>query len=350
MKLLADLHHADLFESHQLVFADRFGFEVLAPYGMDWFDRRFWDFERHYSGDLVARQYLAGIWGDHRPDANGIVRLPDTRHPGRTITGITLDAALETRWDLVLSSVPDNANGFRSLAQKTGARWGIHIGNQWGDEAWSQRPDFAIVTTTSPTPGGIPTAVVHQEFSLSTFRYEPPTGFGPVRSFVNCFQEHPDYPQFQSLARQAPEFTWEVYGAPGTGPVDEFTKGDIHGIEKLADAMRAASVIWHAKHWSDGFGHVIHNAFAVGRPVFGFQRYYQDKLAGPLWIEGETSFDTESKSLTDIYDLIRRFRDDPDEHRRMAENAARRFREVVDFDEDADKIARMLGISQAVAA
>ena len=343
MKVLADFHHADLAESLQLTLG-RFGAQVYFPLGMDWYDRWYWSFERVWHGDAVARQYLAGIWKGAEPDGSGIVRIPDTRHPGRTLHGITLDAALQTQWDVVISSVPDNARGFSRLAKETGGRWGIHIGNQWGDEAWQERPSFAIVTTTSPIPPGVEHVVVHQEFDLSVFRYEPPTGFGPVRSFVNCFPETPEYQSFRSTATRAPEFTWQVYGAVGTAQPDEFTQEDIHGVEHVAERMRGAGAIWHAKHWSDGFGHVIHNAFAVGRPVFGYQRYYQDKLAGALWQDGLTSWDVEAHGFEDTVAFLRELRDDPERHREMCEASARRFREVVDFDADADKVARLLGI------
>lgn len=343
MKLLVDYHHADLFESHQLVFGDRFGWEVVAPYGMAWYDEWVWSFERAWHGDAVARQYLLGIWGDVQPDSAGRVRIPDPRHPGREIVGVTLEAARAERWDWIMSSVPDNAQGFHKLAGQTGARFMIHVGNQWGDEAWRTDPDAAIMTTTSHAPERIPHVVVHQEFSLRDFRYEPPQGFGPVRSFVNCFQETPEYSKFQAIARGGPEFTWDAYGAVGTGEADEFTRYELTGTPVIGDAMRASGAIWHAKHWSDGFGHVIHNAFAVGRPVFGYARYYADKLAGPLWIEGRTSYDVEHLSHEDIYALLRRLRDDPDHHLRMCENAAARFAEVVDFDADADKIAELVG-------
>lgn len=349
MRLLVDFHHADLAESHQLVFGDRFGWEVVFPYGMAWFDEWYWSFERPAHGDAVAKQYLLGIWADAEPDANGVVRVPDTRHPGRELVGMTLEAAKSQSWDVVMSSVPANANGFRTLAKETGARWAIHVGNQWGDEAWQQQPDFAILTTTSVIPPGIPHVVVHQEFSLDDFRYEPPTGFGPIRSFVNGFPETPEYPHFLRTARQAPEFEWGVFGAIGTGTPDEFTANgkDVHGTPELGGLMRGAGAIWHAKHWSDGFGHVIHNAFAVGRPVLGYERYYADKLAGPLWVEGETSFNIERRPDHETFDILRRLRDDPDYYLRICENAARRFREVVDFTEDADKIAELVGIAVA---
>lgn len=342
MKLFVDYHHADLAESHHLVFADRFGWEVFVPYGMDWFTSDTWQFERAWHGDAVARQYLLGIWQGEEPDANGIVRLVDTRHPGRILTGITYEAAREQRWDAVMSSVPANALGFAQFARETGAVFGIHIGNQWGDEAWHTKPDFAIVTTTSPIPQGICHVVVHQEFSLKEFYPSLPEGFGPVRSFVNCFPETPEYANFLETARGGADLSWEVHGALGTAQADEFTKEDIHGVDRVAELMRGAGAIWHAKHWSDGFGHVIHNAFAVGRPVFGYERYYRDKLAGPLWVDGVTSFDVERRSRDEVYTLLRRLRDDRDFYLDVCASSAQRFSEIVSFDQDAEQIKAML--------
>jgi hypothetical protein len=344
VSLFADYHHADLFEAHQLMFGDRLGYEVYAPWGMEWYDRWYWSFEREWHGDAVARQYLIGVWRGAQPDANGIVRLPDPKHPGRELRGISLDAALARGWDLVLSSVPANAVGFQKLAQETGAHWGVHIGNQWGDEAWERRPEFAVVTTTSAIPGGVPHVVVHQEFSLQHFRYEAPSSFGPIRSFVNCFPETPEYTEtFLPVARAHPEVPFEVYGACGTGQPDEFTaRGwDIEGVDKVGDAMRGAGAIWHAKHWSDGFGHVIHNAFAVGRPVIGYQRYYADKLAGPLWVDGVTSFDVERYG-SGIFQIIDRMRNDADWYLGLCANAAAQFRHVVDFAADAEQLRLLI--------
>ena len=355
MKLLVDFHHADLFESHQLVFGDRFGWDVFAPWGREWFDEWYWSFERSYHGDAVALQYLVGIFSGGI-EKDGIISVPDRRHPGRVIRGVSLERARSEGWDWVMSSVPDNAAGFRKFARETGARWAIHVGNQWGDEAWASSPDAAILTTTSVIPAGIPHVVVHQEFSLDDFRPEPPIGFGPIRSFVNCFPENiqpcahgsvsnPDgeYGYFRRTASGFPEFTWEVCGAYGTAPADEFVGGNLESTPALGDKMRGAGVIWHAKHWSDGFGHVIHNAFSVGRPVIGYEDYYRDKLAGPLWIDGVTSFDLQRRSPDEIAAIIRSLRDDQDRYLTMCEAAAARFTEIVSFDEDAAQIAGLFG-------
>lgn len=364
MRLLADFHHSDLAESHQLLFGDRFGWDVLFPYGMGWYDSGVWQFEKPVHGDAVARQYLLGIWRGAEPDANGIVAIPDTRHPGRTLRGITHEAASDLRWDFVMSSVPANAPGFQFFAKHTSAQWLIHVGNQWGDEAWGLRPDAAIITTTSVIPAGIPHVVVHQEFRAETdFRFEWPevdrwdrerhheplpwSLFGPIRSFVSCFPEMTTEYQgnFVPTATLGSDFRWEVFGAYGTAPEDRFQAGNLDNNPAEGDAMRGAGAIWHSKKWSDGFGHVVHRAFAVGRPVFGYQRYYADKLAGPLWIDGVTSFDVERRSREEVVGELRRLRDDPDHYLRVCEASAARFRETVDFAADAEKVAQLLGVA-----
>lgn len=344
MKILCDFHHACLFESHQLVFGDRFGWDVYAPYGREWFDSWYWSFEREHHGDAVARQYLEGIFAGGT-EQDGIVTVADQKHPGRVIRGITLERALSEQWDFALSSVPSNAAGFRKFAGETGAAWGIHVGNQWGDEAWSSTPEFAILTTTSSVPGGIPHVVVHQEFSLEQFRYEPPVGFGPVASFVSCFPEMETEYQgnFVPTAKAAPEFDWRVYGAYGTAAVDEYEAGNLPSDVAIGMAMRHAGAVWHAKKWSDGFGHVVHNAFAVGRPVFGYAGYYADKLAGPLWVDGVTSIDVGRRSQADVVAELRRLAADPDAYLAMCEASAARFREIVSFPDDAAHIADLLG-------
>lgn len=353
MKILTDRHHHGLLESLHLLFEDRFDIEVYVPFGMQWFDREYWNFEREWHHDAVARQYLVGVW--EGADAHdGVVRQPDPRQPDRMVKGIKLDAALTTDWDIVLTSLPHNYDGYYRLAQETGAKYAIQIGNNV--QTWDPRADFALASSTLPGFGpewvtktfeyeGVPTVMYHQEFRLSDFRYEWPQA-GPnnvIASFVNCFPEGPSYPAFASFARAVPEFDWRVYGAYGTGAPDEFKAGDIGTTAGVADAMRAARVGWHSKHWSDGFGHVIHNWAAVGRPVIGIPRYYRDKLAGPLFVEGVTSFDLESRDAFELATLLRRLRDDDDYHHRISQDMFVRFTQVVDFDADAEAVYDLLG-------
>jgi len=342
MKFMADYHHSDLFESYQLLFGDRFGWDIYAPYGMDWFDAWYWSFERAQHGDAVARQYLEGIWVNV-VDKGPHVEAPDKTHPGRILKGVSLAQARAMDWDVVIASVPDNDPGFHRFAREHGAKFGVQMGNAGQFSDWD-RADFGLVSTTTNIPPPKPHVIYHQEFSLKDFRFEyPPAEKKSVASFVQCFAENPiPYAEFLELARRAPDLDWKVYGAYGTHPEDEFACGNQPTTPQVAAAMRRTRIAWHSKSWSDGYGHVIHNLFAVGKPIFGRASYYANKLAGPLWQEGITSFDVDRYTIDELLRVLRRLRDDDDFHYQMSVASSLRFREVVNFDEDAEKIKKLM--------
>lgn len=352
--LLADYHHHDLWESLELM-CERLGWTLYRPIGLDWYDAQYWNFERAWHGDAVARQYLTS-WGDDEYDAvSETHRRYDHSHK-RWQNLLTLDQAHIIKPDVVMASVAHNHEGFARFAKEVGATFGLHLGNvrfshiDMQEDRWDLA-DFGIVTTLLPVEVPKPHVVVHQEFSLDDFRHEPPPedGVFTVSSFVNCFAETTAYAQFRQTADLRPEYDWKVYGSYGSAPEDEYAAGNIGECAKVGDAMRLADVAWHSKQWSDGFGHVIHDWFAVGRPVLGYQYYYAGdpgrgflpQLAGPLWQEGVTSFDLTDKSPADAVAILDRLYGDPDLRLRMGENAARRFREIVNFDEEEQAIRAM---------
>lgn len=347
MKALIDYHHHALWESHELTFTDRFGYELYRPIGMEWFDQGYWNFEREWHGDRVARQYLEP-WGDD-VDKGGHFERWDTAHD-RWLKMLTLEQARAAGINVVVASVSHNHEGLARFATEVGATFGIHLGNvrfshiDMAEDRWDLA-HFGIVTTKLPMPVERPHVVIHQEFRLEDFRYDPPIHHDRFRvsSFVNCFAENRQgYGQFRVIADGHPEFDWRVYGSYGGAEVDQYAAGDIHRAPEVAAEMRSADVGWHTKIWSDGFGHVIHNWFAVGRPVFGYQGYYANQLAGPLWQEGVTSYNIEGRSIDEVVGLIRGLKDDPDRHRQMCEAAAARFREVVNFEADAEALRTLI--------
>ena len=355
MKILVDRHHHALLEAYHQTLEDRFGWEIYSPYGMEWFDQEYWNFERKVHGDAVAKQYLAGIWDDSRVVEPWGILVKDTRHPDRWLRGVNLESAKQMDWDLVISSLPHNDEGYHRLATETGAVFGVQVGNDVQQSRWDLAK-FILASSTLPGYGpawigkrfhykGVPAVMYHQEFDADTVFYpnwEPARKSKEVASWVNCFAETNPYAQFARLARSYPdEFDWKCYGAYGSADVDELSAGDFSYVGVIAEKMREARVGWHAKSWSDGFGHVIHNWFAIGRPVVGWQRYYADKIAAPLWMEGFTSFDME-KGEAEVIATLRKLRDDDDYHRRISENAAARFREIVDFGEEASVIRALL--------
>lgn len=362
VRVLTDFHHHALAESLLMLMEDRYGWEVFFPTGMRWFQDDVWVFERDFHGDAVAKQFLEGIWagpgtlndpGVWRDDQRIRIRN-DPRHAGRVHKGVTLEAARQMRWDIVLSSLPHNDTGMAGFAKERGALFGVQVGNHLQYSRWDLA-DFILSSSTLAGFGpeyigqrftfqGCPTVMYHQEFSLQTFRHEyPPAHPREVASWVNGFPESPDYPLFLGLAREyASEFDFKVYGAYGWGADDEFKAGDVSDVAEIGDRMRAARIGLHVKRFSDGFGHVIHNWFAVGRPVLGFMDYYRDKIASALFDEGVTSFSLDGRTTHEIAEVIRKLVNDDDYHQRISENAARRFREVVDFDHEAEVIKEML--------
>ena len=340
MKVLADFHHHDLWESLELLCA-RLGWTLYRPMGMDWFTEGYWNFERAWHGDAVARQYLEPWSSDH----DGL--RDDKSHPSRSHRLLTLTEARDIRPDIVVATVAHNHEGLWRFAQEVGATFGLHLGNvrfsaiDMAEDRWDLA-SFGIVTSIMPGPIGKPHVVCHQEFSLTDFRHEAPQPNGTVRvsSFVNCFPENQRaYALFREVADLAPDIDWRIHGSYGQCALDPYAAGDLGRCADVGDAMRASDIAWHTKQWSDGFGHVIHNWFAVGRPVVGFESYYHNQLAGPLWQEGVTSFDITGRSADDIRGLIRSLH--PDRRARMGEAAAARFREVVNFDEEEQAIRAM---------
>lgn len=345
MRVFADFHHHDLFESLQIVFRDRFGWELARPIGMEWFEQGYWNLERAWHGDAVARQYLTP-WGDDR-DLGDRSERDDRSHPGRTFTMLTVEQARAWRPDVVIASVAHNHEGFARFAREVGAKYVIHQGNVrlTPDEDRFDLADGAIMTTTSPWPIPVRHVTVRQEFSLDDFRYEPPVRHErPVASsFVQCLAETGwAYALLLDVVRVVPELDWRVYGSYGSLPEDEYAAGNIGVCREVGEAMRASDVAVHIKRWGDGFGHVIHNWFAVGRPVWGTADWYRDSLSAPLWVEGVTSFDMTIRDRSENAAVLRRIVGDPDHHARLCENAAARFREVVDFAQDAEAIRGLL--------
>jgi hypothetical protein len=349
VKVLVDYHHHDLWESLRLLFNKRLGWELLRPIGMDWFEQGYWNHERKWHGDAIARQYLEP-WGSDQvlPASVGTWRN-DYSHADSVHHLVTLDQARDLRPDIVISSLAHNHDGFARFASEVGATFGLQVGNvrfsaaDMAEDRWDLAA-FGLVSGFLPVEPPKPHVVYHQEFSLTDFAPVPPPRENPLRvsSFVQCYpQDKPSYEWWQGTAQRAPEFAWSCYGAYGEAPLDQYAAGNIDHCAGVAKSMQASDIAWHAKRWSDGYGHVIHNWFAIGRPVFGFESYYRDQMAGPLWKDGETSIDIGRRSPEEIVAELRRLRDDPERHLRMCEAAAARFREVVNFDEEAERIRAM---------
>lgn len=343
IRVLCDAIHADLLESLAILFEDRFGWELYTPHGLEWYDAGIWRFERETLGDAVARQFLQPHHDDVTIDPAfgwGVAR-PGTTHPNRIQNRLTLDDARDLRPDIVLSTLAENDLGLHAFAGEVGAHFGVQVGNQGQGSAWGAA-EFALISSTTPgfTPW-MPHVTYHQEFDTETlFDAETERALPDrVGTWVQCTTTSGGYDRFRELAVRT-GLDWRWYGH--CGEPDEYHGGNYPTTAAVADRMHEARIAWHWKEWSDGYGHVIHDLFAIGRPVLVTAGYYADKLAGPLMVEGVTSYDIRRYTNDELVKITSRLVSDDDHWRRMCEASARRFREVVDFAGDAERIRAML--------
>lgn len=340
VRVLADHHHHALWEGLVMVFEDRFGWQLFRPYGMDWWDKGVWNYERHMPhGEPVARQYLQP-WDDDR-DMGDWFERDDKAYPGRVHKLVTMEQARALGMDIVLSTLTENEQGWHDFAREIGAKFGIQVGNQ-GTANRYDLIDFAMFSTTRDYLPWVPYVFHHQEFDLNDFRFEyPPTDRTYVGTWVQVLTaSDAAYEYFTDLAKALPHLKFRYHGH--VGPVDDYWGGNVTTTTEVAEQIRSAGVGLHLKTWSDGYGHTIHNLFATGKPIVATASYYKDKLAAPLFVEGVTSFDVQTHTFEETVAFIRRLTEDDELHERMSRASAARFREVVDFDADAEGIKKML--------
>jgi len=117
--------------------------------------------------------------------------------------------------------------------------------------------------------------------------------------------------------------------------------GNCHPQKKVHKAMANSGFIWHVKLGGEGFGHVIHNAYALGRPVITKGSYYYGKMAEPLLINNKTCIDLDQGSLESNIERIRYY-SKPSRFLEMSKNAYNRFREVCNFNREEKEIRKFL--------
>ena len=319
MRALLDFHHSDLLESLHLLLEDRLGIECYIPVGPEWWNAEVWQFGRWTWGDeRLAQQFLTR---DNVEVESG--------HPERRHRVVTLPEAEAMAWDYVVASLPDNYAGYHAFAERHHAKFVIQVGNTNQPIAWELDP---LVLNSSEMPLNGRGVTYHQEFDLNTFRYAPPTSRS-IASFVNCMDRQPCFWALQEARLRLQDREWHIYGIDGE-------HGNLKPSQAIADAMRAAGWAWHDKITGDGFGHVIHNLAAVGRPLIGHSRHYEGKLAAPFWVDGETCVDLDGRTIEEACEIVRGI--DKNRHRQMCIAMRDLFTATVDFAADAERVRELL--------
>lgn len=344
MNILTDFHHSSLLRSTVLLFESRLGYSVYRPIGMDWFYNGYWAINNL---EDTAKQFLLE---DHQDIYDGTPALNKIsshnegiyviKEPGGTSfhKSITFEAFKKYKFDFVICSIPQHIPLFEKLISEhqPNAELIVQIGNEWDTNIFSGHNVLASIKRRQFSDD-TNAMFYHQEFDLNVFKAQWPRYTGKISSYVNLLQNMSSgWSDFISLEEELlPHgITMSSYGG-------QCRDGNKCGPEELAQSMLDDEFIFHVKDGGDGFGHIIHNAYACGRPVITRKSFYKDKLAEELMNENNT-IDLDSLSIPDAARLILELRSDPNKMIEMCISAARSFHSCVNYKEEADAISNWL--------
>lgn len=329
-KVFADLHQDDLYYSLWLLFVKRLGGELYRPTGFEWFKNGYWK----YSQDMqVVEQYLRTPddvinRGDH-------FEIYERKH-NYYHKALTFEQFLEKDIDLIIASVNQHEAPYKDLQMryKPHAKFIRQVGNVHDNVDMNICKNLLISTAPFKIPSDVNAIFYHQEFELSTFKFEPARAYNRITNLMNCLPDSVDFPTWKEYKSSLSDYDWKMFGILG----DDGIIGTEQGV---ADAIRDASFIWHLKRQADGFGHVIHNAFACGRPPIVKASYYAGQLAGALMEDGVTCIDLDKRSTPDNVKYIREM-SKPENYTPMSQNAYGRFISCVDYNYELENIKGFL--------
>lgn len=324
MNILIDYHHGGLYKSLYLLFEKRLGYKAYRPIGMDWFSRGFFRVAEPYGNpeDTIG-QYL-GIndkpW-DSKKNLNGDYLLEEgvyniyDRENHIDHRAVTFQKFTQMRFDIILASHPLHDNWRELLTWQPQSRFIMQLGNE--NQTTNAHKVLSSVWNYQPKDGQ-DVMYYHQEFDLNEWKYIPPNNHNRILD-VAITQEEPE--TFQIYKSNLPEFIFHK-------------KEDM--TRSLVEEMQSSAFGFHIKSW-DGYGYVIHNWFALGRPLITRGSYYEGKTGGFLLEDGVTCIDLDKHTFQENLDLIK-YWSKPSNHKQMCENVYKKFKEVVDFDCEAKVI------------
>lgn len=348
MRVLVDYHHTSLLHSLVYLFEGRLGFEVYRPIGLEWYTTGNWNI---FPALDTAKQYLSLEQG-YRPidgtrplnqlgetaSVDGIYHVKDADSIDGFHKACTYDYFMNNDFDIVIASIPNHVAAFERLAKLKGAKFIVQAGNEWTIQDWRGYNVLASLAPR-PLPSDVNAIFYHQEFPESIFSYRPPVERNPVpriSSFVNVYQHNSGWGDFTALERATQEFlTWKSYGG-------QCRNGAIDGYANIADEMENSEIIFHVKGGGDGYGHVLHNAFAIGRPVITRRSHYRGQWGGELFTDVNCIDLDRFRRVEHMTPMIIELAYNDDFRKEMGLAARRRFEELVNFEAEASAIERWI--------
>ena len=345
MRVFTDFHHSSLLRSLVMLFEERLEMDVYRPIGMEWFHTGNWAINNL---EDTAKQFLdisQAMPADGTPPLN----IPVAMNPADGLFMVldpggvsahkacTFDYFINHQFDFLIATIPQHVEIFKELIRKyqPQAKLIVQMGNNWN---LANYRDYNVLASIAPQPShGANVIFYHQEFDTRIFAPSPTLPTKKIYSYLNIIQNSgigwEDYQQLKRLL-DTKGFDFKAYGG-------QCPDGNKTGPVELAESMTEAQFIFHVKPGGDGFGHIIHNAYAIGRPLITRPSHYKGQLAEQLLVPG-TFIDLDRYGPGELKNIIIRLTHDERGLRQMGQRAADRFREVVNYDQEASDIAAWL--------
>jgi hypothetical protein len=335
MKVLTEFHQESLWWSMKLLFEDRLKWELYRPIGMDWYNKGYYRLYGHLCmkdpyGWLAHRYLEDTVYGYDKSTrmAYGV----ETRKGCDLFPWfkcLTLEQAKDTQFDYIICGIKDNERYLKRFRDEfcPNAKLIRHVGNA-GDIV-----DFDIYHNVMSSDKQLfpyyqckNKILYHQEFPLSLYAYTKPSYNHHIYSFINAIYENAlannQIGIWREYEHELLEYALRAYGA--------FSEdGKIYKRRDLVRTMQESSFFWQYK-WGDGFGHVIYNAGALGRPILTAPDCYAGKLGEELLVDGETCL-IDNGDRNDMFRRIRHYSRE-DRLETMCINMRERFENTVNFD------------------
>ncbi len=325
--VFADWHHPALWESLRLLFEERLGWDLYSPIGTDW-ERNGWRFTHE---DWKSADYLTV---NGAIDRGNHFEVTPAEYPRTTRRLLTVEQANDLQPSIVLASVAAHRQSFSALALKWGARFVYQVGNA---RQPVDVPRGTVILASSRIvrpPRHLTMVQYHQEFDLATFAYSEPTHPNRVTSFMLRMDTASGPWQW---LEDAEGIEWCAVGGK-----DERAETYVAPMSNVAAMMRDTGWVWHDKVIGDGYGHVLHNAAAMGRPLIGHASHYTGKLGEPYWRDLVTCIDLDRHAPDVALRLIKAIGKDREWFTDMGRAIHEEFTRRVDFTQEAANIRAVL--------
>ena len=327
MKILADLHHGQLYDAHTLLFVKRLGHELYRPMGWDWWDKKYYWF---WANDDTKQQYLGGqsVQAKIVDEGATVLDLPyNSIHKG-----ITMEHFLDSDFDIILSSTPEQFFGFTRFIKdfKLKHKFIFQMGNQWDD--YPKHARNIMNSTTEPVAKNINCVQYYPEFELDMFRRNIEPKVPTVGCFLHHNQAHARELLFE-VEKLLPDWKFYEYGANNrNGPLDDTATA-------MSNAMLNCDFVWHVKSTGDGYGFIVHEAISAGRPVLVSRNRYKGLTAEKMFEDGKTCINVDGKSAKQIALDLKSMYKNMAYHRECCKD---KFNSIVDFSVEGENVKKFL--------